>query len=467
MKNTVFATASLVLAGVCTVGLAACEFYPEEGGKDTWTDSLGISSALYDVATDLGTQSGEGEWMDGVTGTSTEAYKMYQEAKSDGFEGTFVDFLKEVGYDNVSDHSYSVGTAVQSVVGIYSTFKIPSGDSVWPGFGGWYGQTTSEATSAGAGVIYSLDKERGNAYIITNYHVVYYSGSTGKETVKHVSDDIKVCLYGMSVDQAISATYVGGAMQYDIAVLKIENNSAVKDSSALAARLADSDAVTAGDTVYAIGNPEGEGIAVSSGVVSVEAEYIDIYAADDKTLLSMLEIRTDTAVNHGNSGGGLFNADGFLVGIVNARLEDEDVNGFGYAIPSDTAVGAAQNIIDNSSVNQSKGVLRATLGVTLQTAGRKSVYSESTGRSYIQETVVVQSLVSGGAAEGILKEGDMLYSVRINDGEEKVITRLHNVSNLLLNTRLGDTWTISVSRKDEMKEVTVKFTEKSQFTLFS
>jgi len=467
MKKTAVQIATVALVCICTLGATACQFYPESDGG-SWSDGNGtVNSALYEIATELGNGKSEGEWMDDVNGAGTEAYKLYREAKTDGYNGSFVDFLKETGY-SASERSQAVGTAIQSVVSVYSTFEVSAGDhsSLWPGFGGWFGDPASQATSAGAGVIYELDKENGDAYIVTNYHVVYYSKSKGNETVKHVSDKIRVCLYGMDTSRAISATYVGGAMQYDIAVLKIENSDALRDSSALAASIADSDAVVAGETVYAIGNPEGEGVAVSSGVVSVEAEYIDVYAADDQTKLSLLEIRTDTAVNHGNSGGGLFNADGKLVGIVNARLEDENVDSFGYAIPSNLAIGVAQNVIDNSKINTSKGALRATLGITVQTANRKSVYSESTGKSYIQETVVVQSTVSNGLADGVLRAGDILYAVSVNGGAERVITRLHNVSVLLFNTRLGDTWKIVYSRDGTLREAEITFANQNNFTVF-
>lgn len=454
------------LIGVCVIGTTACQFYTDSNGS-IWSDGNGVSNTLYEVATQLGNQTSEGDWMDGVTNESSEIYKVYQEAKADGYRGTFVEFLKEIGYA-ANDSSYSLGAAIQSVVCVYSTFYVSSSNNNnFPSFpffgGGMNSDTTSQATSQGAGVIYQLDKENGEAYIVTNYHVVYYSESKGNETVSHVSDNIKICLYGMTTDNAIQASYVGGAMQYDIAVLKVEDSDILRDSAAKAAKLSDSDAIGAGEKVYAIGNPEGEGISVSSGVVSVEAEYIDIYAADDTTVLNMLEIRTDTAVNHGNSGGGLFNADGKLIGIVNARLEDDGVDSFGYAIPSNLASSVAQNIIDNSFVNASKKALRAKLGVTLQVSGKKSVYSESTGKSYIQETITVIATESGKLAHGVLQAGDVLYALRINDGTEKVITRLHNLDEILFNVRLNDRLTLVYYRDGTLREATVLFDQASSF----
>lgn len=446
---------------ICTVGATACQFYTDPSG---WSDGVGASNTLYEVATELGNKTSEGEWMDDVTGASSEAYRTYQDAKKEGYDGTFLEFLKEIGY-SADDGAYSIGSAVQSVVSVYSTFTLQSTSSrpSFPWFGGSFGESSSQATSVGAGVIYQLDKENGDAYIVTNYHVVYYADSKGDEEVRHVSDEIRICLYGMTTDNAIRAEYVGGAMQYDIAVLKIEDSDILRESAARSARLADSDAITAGEKVYAVGNPEGEGISVSSGVVSVEAEYIEIYAADDKTVLNMLEIRTDTAVNHGNSGGGLFNADGRLIGIVNARLEDDGVDSFGYAIPSNLATSVAQNIIDNSLVNASRKSLRGRLGVTLQVTGKKSVYSETTGKSYIQETVSVVETQNGALADGVLKAGDILYSVSINDGPEEVVTRLHMVDEILFRIRLGDTLKIVCQRDGVLQEHTVVFSRSEMF----
>ncbi len=79
--------------------------------------------------------------------------------------------------------------------------------------------------SAGSGVIYRIDED-GSAYVITNHHVVYENDSTAEN---HISNDISIFLYGMEgSNYAIPAVYVGGSQNYDIAVLKIENNSILK-----------------------------------------------------------------------------------------------------------------------------------------------------------------------------------------------------------------------------------------------
>jgi S1-C subfamily serine protease len=93
--------------------------------------------------------------------------------------------------------------------------------------------TTTEYTSYGSGVIYSIDREAGDAYIITNFHVVYNSASV---TSNGISNNIKVYLYGMESDAyAIPATFVGGSLTQDLAVLKVRGSRILAESNAVAA----------------------------------------------------------------------------------------------------------------------------------------------------------------------------------------------------------------------------------------
>lgn len=246
-------------------------------------------------------------------------WQLYEEAKEiDGYTGTFMDFLKDIGF-TATDDTAAVHYALTSVVCVESTFGTGTGS---PG-------------SLGSGVIYSLDTARGDAYIITNYHVIYGKNRLGQYGI---ASKINVFLYGSYVSsRAISATFYGGEMDQDIAVLAVKNAEAFKETEgnpvyAQAAQIGDSGAVAAGDRIYAIGNPNGEGFSVTGGVVSVPYQAISVLRADDSTNITLPAIRINAAVNHGNSGGGLFDAKGKLIGIVNARSEDED--SVGYAIPS-------------------------------------------------------------------------------------------------------------------------------------
>lgn len=422
-----------------------------------------VSRNPYEIATDLGYTDSNGAWLAGNTAPSTEARRMYEEAKADGYEGSYVDFLKEIGYSH--DETGAVNRALMSTVTVVCDFQMNAKTEIG---GSLFDNGIQNYSSMGSGVIYSLDKANGNAYIVTNYHVVYSNYSLGKESIAHISDDITLYLYGGEITgREIPATYVGGTMEYDIAVLRVENSEVLKDSSAMAIRAGDSDALTVGDRVYAIGNADAEGMTVTSGIISVDAEHIDIELADGKSTTSMLVLRTDAPINHGNSGGGLYDSSGRLVGIVNARSEASGVLAFGYAIPVNLAVSVAQNIIDNSKLNDSKGAMRAMLGISVQTTDTRSVFDEDTDRAYVMETVTVVEVNYGGAAHGKLKAGDVLYSVQIGDGKPQKITRMFMLTNTLFNVRKGDTVTIVVARGDETVTVGIEYDSSSMFTLYN
>ena len=462
MKKRWLACTSLLVAAVMSVALAGCSLFGSTTADGNTPSKVAVSGGAADSREEfLAAQETPSGWR-----------QLYEEAAADGYTGTYIDFLKEIGATS-ADPSASVNAAVNTVTGIECAFT----EYVQTASGRPTSQTQT-VYSAGAGVIYSIDNPVGGPYIVTNFHVVYNADSVGNETVSHVSDDIIVYLYGSS--ESIPATYVGGSINYDIAVLRVEDSKAFKASGASAAKVADSDSISVGESVYAIGNPEGEDISVTSGVVSVDAEYINITAADDSTTLSLLEIRTDAAINHGNSGGGLFNASGELVGIVNARDEGDGVTGFGYAIPSNLATAVARSIIDNANEGSNdKGATRATLGVTVQIESSESRYDAVTGKTYIEESVIVRSS-SGVGAEMGLNVNDTLISAKIvrniqqEDGTvikevivEKALTRMHMLSTLLFDVRIGDTLTLVVSRNGETVELTHTFTSESEFTLFA
>ncbi len=437
MKKKTALIISAVLAGSMAVTLCGCDLF---GGNRS------DSSFAYDGAVAGGYHGTEAEYMADQDTPSTAERRCYEAAVANGeFSGTYVEFLKQFRNTESSD-GQTVNQALTSVVCVEASF--------------------SGATSRGSGVIYSLDRLSGDAYIVTNYHVVYSKDIYGRFGL---SNKINVYLYGGETSaSAISATFYGGAMSYDIAVLKVTGSQLLKSSSATAAKIADSDSVTVGERVYALGNPNGEGFSVSSGVVSVAAEYISVLRADERETLSLLEIRTDTAVNHGNSGGGLFNANGELVGIVNARREQTNdgtaLYGFGYAIPSALVAPLVQNILDHGG-----NAVAAQLGITAQVTDSKGVYDERTGKYYIEEKLVVNSFAStaGAGYNAGLKRGDTLLSASIvsASGTEKTVqlTRLHMLSNLLFEIESGDTLRLVISRSDEMQTVSILFNQSSYF----
>ncbi len=343
-----------------------------------------------------------------------------------------------------TDVTAAATVGLRSSVSIYCTFVQE----------GRRGQI-SEYYSAGSGVIYRMSKDRSDAFIITNYHVVFDADS---RTENGIAETIECYLYGSHLTGLeIPATYVGGSQAYDIAILRVEDSEVLKNSAACAATVANSDAVRVGSTAIAIGNPEGNGTSVSLGVISVDSEYITMTAADGMTAVDFRVMRVDTAVNSGNSGGSLFDEAGRLIGIVNAKIMDDQVENIGYALPSTTVTAVADNIIDFCHGTDCETVMRPIMGVTVTTADSKAVYDQETGALAIQQTIEIHE-VSPGQIGSVFQVGDILVSATLR-GETLAITRQHHVIDLMITARPGDTVTFQVLRDGAEKTVEVTVTE--------
>ena len=304
---------------------------------------------------------------------------------------------------------------------------------------------STTSSGAGSGIIYKLDKEKGDAYIITNQHVVYADG-------KASSAKISVYLYGMeSASYAIPATFVGGSVTYDIAVIKITGSEVLKNSYAMAAELADSDELRVFDTVYAVGNAAGSGISVTDGIVSVETESLQLTGADN-SVITLRVLRFDAAVNHGNSGGGLYDEQGRLVGVVCAKDVGSNVDNMGYAIPVDLAIKVANNILhycDNTNETQMK---KALMGVTI-TAYVSGLEIEDDGDLRQVQMVEVIEISPSSLADGKVKVGDVVNSITV-DGIKTEVTYVHHVTDAMIDARDGSTVVMNVTRGDEVIDIT-------------
>ena len=319
----------------------------------------------------------------------------------------------------------------------------------------YYEDSSGQYTSSGSGVIYKYNKEADGYFIITNYHVVF-------DAENGISKEIYVMLYGNEYKEGfIEATYIGGSLNYDIAVLFIENNDMIKESSAICVDVANSNDVSIGDVAIAVGNARGEGISATSGIISVDSESIEMKAADEKTNVTFRVMRTDASVNKGNSGGGLFNDKGELIGIVNAKIIVSGVEGIGYAIPSTLATNVADNIIDNCFGKTNSTVKRALLGITVSISESVSVFNPETGKISIQETIYVVEATSTNLFGKDIKANDVIKSIQLDGLDKLTVTRQFHVIDYLLQARVGDTGTLIVERENEQgnpQEIALKFT---------
>lgn len=356
-----------------------------------------------------------------------------------------------------ADAAYATAIGLRSAVSIYCTFEMTY-NSGWPGM---QKPTTYSYYTTGSGVIYRLE-ESGSAFIVTNFHVVYDSNST---TANHISDQIYVYLYGLENDAyAIPATYVGGSSNYDIAVLYVEESPVLQDAiqsgAAAAVNLGQEAQIQPGMSTIAIGNPssseaELSGLSVTQGIVSVTSEYITMSASDTGKDVQMRLIRTDTPVNAGNSGGGLFDLQGRLVGIVNAKISSTSLENIGYAIPVSVVQAVADNLIDHCFGTETESVMRCMLGISVSTTQLSTGYDTETGMFLRKETITVQEITAGSLADGILQTGDVLVSVAIADRTAE-ITRQYHIIDFMLNARVGDCVTFTILR--DGAEMTVSIT---------
>ena len=463
-------------------GLSAYELAVKNGFVGTeaeWLASLSQGQSAYDVAVKNGFVGTEAEWLESLKGLNGRDGKdaddltitdIYQAAVAQGYTGSFLDFVGEYLDENAQDlltTEVIANRSVLSVVSVYANFT----QTVTYG-GGWYWGSGSTQTrtqgyaSAGSGVIYSLDKQAGDAYIITNYHVVYDSNSN---TSDHVSDDIFLTLYGnhyLTKDNdghvasiyAIPATYIGGSMTYDIAVLKVTGNAILQASEATQVVPGDSNLVTVGSHVLAVGNPEAEGISVTEGVISVDSESIALTAADERTTVSVRVMRLDAAVNSGNSGGGLFDMNGDWIGVVNAKASSSSIDNIAYAIPANVARYVADGIIERYQATGSvQPVQKCMLGVTVTAANAHAVYDQATERTSIKEDVTVSAVTAGGLADGVLQEGDVIRTISVR-GTTLEINRNYELVDAMLLARVGDEVVVTFERNGETMSHTFAIT---------
>ena len=420
----------------------------EEFVKEYFAEANIYGKSAYDLAVESGYEGTLEEWLislhgatgpKGEPGDSIDLYETYNKLVETGeVTGSFLEFVEEYLNVNLSaGKKEAIAHAMRSAVAVYA-LDNPIEDV-----------NVNTVGSSGSGVIYQLD-DNGDAYIITNYHVVYDTDS------KQVMPFIYVMLYGYeSLDYVISTRYIGGSATYDIAVLKVTGSEILANSDARAVDVFDSNNIVVGKTAIAIGNPQGSGISVSEGVISVDSETIDMKPSSKENVtvdaygkVSMRVIRIDTPVNPGNSGGGLFDENGQLIGIVNAKIINDNVENIGYAIPSNIATFVAQNIIDNCNGSTSVSVVKCLMGITISPKSSKGVYDAATGTMKIVEEIRIVEVSTTSIGYGKLKAEDILVSLTLK-GKTYEVTRNFIPVDVCLNARSGDTIEVTVLRNGE------------------
>lgn len=244
--------------------------------------------------------------------------------------------------------------------------------------------------STGTGFVYKKNNKK--AYIMTNNHVV-----SGGETIKVLFTD------GTELDASI----VGNDKYSDIAVLTIEDSEKI-----VSATIGESNKSKVGDTIFAVGSPEGSDYAgtVTKGILSAKERLVAVALENSQTYDYYMQVlQTDAAINPGNSGGPLCNINGEVIGITSMKLVDDKVEGMGFAIPVEEALKVAEILEKEGKITRPK------LGISVSDISNKIAI-------YYQYGILVPNDVNNGMLIINIEENSPASKVELKKGD--IITKI-------------------------------------------
>ena len=288
--------------------------------------------------------------------------------------------------------------------------------------------------SSGSGIIISYDEKLNLSFILTCDHVI--DGGTSFEAIVN------------NIDKPLEAKLVGGDKRNDVALLSIEginyNYATINKEDSL--RLA--------STVIAIGNPLG----TLPGSVSIgHVSYLrrEVMSSDYYT---MELIQTDTAINSGNSGGGLFDVYGTLVGIVNAKFANTGVEGLGFAIPISTAFKVIDDIFKTAKYNESTKTWVKGYKIDSWELG----FTVSDLISFPFKYVGISEVSANPNSSGynMFMVGDQILKAYYKQGLEEVDLNISSSSAFYqtlyqLNLKVGDKFYMDINRNNQQQTIEV------------
>ena len=328
-------------------------------------------------------------------------------------EGTVTNTINLKDYSNTA---IAVANKVlPSIVGITVEYKVNTL------FGG-----TSTSQGSGSGIIVSSD-----GYILTNNHVVNSTSSSSYYEITEATS-VKVKLYNDETEY--DAKIIGSDVQTDLAVIKIDKTGLT------AAQLGDSDAVQVGEFAMAIGNPLGLQSSISCGIVSAKDREVN----DSETGITYNLIQTDAAINSGNSGGALVNADGNVIGINTLKLSGTGVEGIGFAIPINSTIDVYNELKTNGKIS------RPYIGI-----GGIDITETLAKQNNLVIGIYIKTIDNFSAAEKAgLKIGDVII-----EADGKKITTMDELNAIKNKHKIGDKMTLKVNRDGKEKEITLTLQE--------
>ena len=291
-----------------------------------------------------------------------------------------------------------------------------------------------QAYSYGSGVICEketlVDSEYSTRYwVITNEHVV--------------EGGVKFAI-GFKDGTKIDATLKGGDSTTDIALHYFDTNRVFE-----VAPLGNSDEVKQGEFVIAIGNPKGETLYGSTTFGIVSGTNRNLVDGNGTVTSYLFYIQHDAAINSGNSGGGLFNMKGEVIGINSVKYASESIEGLGFSIPINLVKDVISEIKEYGSYSGT-----VTFGVTvasvssLNASGRKTYGVPDS----ITKGVVVISVAEGGSSDGVLQPNDIIIKTGNTPIEDS-----NDLALILQGKKIGDTLPLTVYRNGSYIDVVITF----------
>lgn len=329
--------------------------------------------------------------------------------------------------------------------------------------------------SAGSGVICRISGN--DLYIITNWHVICKNvGVTEPANTIYISPaNVKTWegndgapSFQTLPEYQVRASVIGGSVMYDIAIVKATVPAGYVDRFALTAAAYDPMAAAAyGQTVFAVGNALGLGLAASEGIISSPggSEYrlgTDLYGGDNGVLRRL--IRTTAAMQQGNSGGGLFNARGELVGITQSKIMyygytegDPEASGnpadnVAFAVPIAVAGRIADQILARydsgaivDSATDKDNLIVPNLGVKLKGKNLVTIVDGDGLNHYLEDVTVLAVTKPSGLG---LAVGDIIVSAT-GHGKTVKVTNTYVLEEFLLECWPQTDLTLTIRRNGQ------------------
>lgn len=280
--------------------------------------------------------------------------------------------------------------------------------------------------SSGTGFVYK--KADGKAYILTNNHVI---NNGNKVTVTFTNGEV------------IETEVIGSDELSDIAVVAVEDKEGI-----VVAELGKSEGLRVGDTSFAVGAPLNSvySWSVTRGIISGKDRMVEVESDSGDYVMKVLQ--TDAAINSGNSGGPLCNANGEVIGITSLKLVDESVEGMGFAIPIEVALDYADKLVNGETITQ------PYMGISMYNVTDAyfdpRYYSKLSKNNITSGVIVVEVSKNSPASKAGLESGDII--IKVNDDE---VLSVGYFRYYLYNYNPGDKITITYIRDGKEKTATV------------